>query len=263
MSVEVFSAYNENELKHIYEPQPGLFIAESPNVIERALDAGYVAEAFLVEERYLREKENDLIKRCPGAEVYLVDEESKKNITGYPMTRGMLAAMRRKNLQEIQDITGSASRIAILENVMNPTNVGAIFRSAAALGIDGMILTSGCSDPLYRRAVRVSMGTVFQIPWTIIDYKNGDWIDEDGIKLKEQGFKLVSMALKHDTYDIDDPHILGEKKLAIILGTEGDGLHEKTIKGSDMTIKIPMSHGVDSLNVSNAAAIAFWELCHI
>lgn len=265
MSIEVYGISNEVKLKHFYEPDLGLFIAESPNVIERALNAGYIAESFLVEERYLGSKEGQLIKRCPEAEVYLVDEDSKKQITGYPMTRGMLAAMRRKHLPDVDELLGLEDakqfhRIVILEDVVNPTNVGAIFRSAAALGMDAILLSSACTDPLYRRAVRVSMGTVFQIPWTYMSDSNSRWIDAWGVKLKEQGYKLVSMALRDDTVDIDDPCLLKEEKLAIILGTEGEGLNSDTISKSDMTVKIPMYAGVDSLNVAAASAVAFWQL---
>jgi len=260
MSVEVYGINNENILKHYYEPALGIFIAESPNVIERAMDAGFVPESFLVEEATLTDHERYLISRYPEAEVYLVTEEQKKTITGYPMTRGMLSAMKRKPLPTLQEVCEGATRIAILENVMNPTNVGAIFRSAAALGIDGVILTSGSSDPLYRRAIRVSMGTVFQIPWTIVDDQCGQWSNSEGKWLSEQGFMLVSMALKEDTCDIDDPRITGSRKLAIILGTEGEGLCDTTIDNCDATIKIPMYHGVDSLNVAAASAVAFWEL---
>lgn len=260
MSKDVYNVNNENQLKHIYEPDQGLFIAESPNVIERALNAGYVAESFLVEERYINGPEKELIGRCPEAEVYLLDKEMISSITGYPMTRGMLAAMKRKPLPDICKLLMDKKRVVILEEVMNPTNLGAIFRSAAALGIEAVVLTSGCTDPLYRRSVRVSMGTVFQIPWTIMSAKDGHWIDTDGELLRELGYKLVSMALRNNTVDISNDLLKGEDKLAIIMGTEGEGLDNYTIDKSDYTVKIPMSHGVDSLNVAAASAIAFWEL---
>lgn len=260
MSKEVYNVNNENQLKHIYEPQPGLFIAESPNVIERALDAGYEAESFLVEERYLSGPEKKLMDRCPEAEIYVIDKEMIEAITGYPMTRGMLAAMRRKPLWDIESLLKNRHRIVILEDVMNPTNMGAIFRSAAALGMEALVLTPGCTDPLYRRAVRVSMGTVFQIPWTIMSKRENHWLDGDGRLIRDMGYKLVSMALRNNTIDIDDSVLKREDRLAIIMGTEGQGLDTYTIDESDYTVKIPMSGGVDSLNVAAASAVAFWEL---
>lgn len=260
MSKEVYNVNNENQLKHIYEPNLGLFIAESPNVIERALDAGYEAESFLVEERYLRGPEKRLINRCPNAEIYVIDEEMISAITGYPMTRGMLAAMKRKELPDMEKMLNKASRVVVLENIMNPTNMGAIFRSAAALGMDAVVLTSGCTDPLYRRAIRVSMGTVFQIPWTIMDNRDVHWIDAEGAVLKKLGYKLVSMALRNNTIDINSPVLKAEEKIAVIMGTEGEGLDGYTIDSSDYTVKIPMTHNVDSLNVAAASAVAFWEL---
>lgn len=260
MSRDVYNVNIENQLKHIYEPEPGLFIAESPNVIERALDAGYVAESFLVEEKYINGPEKNLIGRCPEAELYQIDKEMIASITGYPMTRGMLSAMHRQKLQDMRSLVSDKRRIVILENVMNPTNMGAIFRSAAALGMEAVVLTSGCTDPLYRRAIRVSMGTVFQIPWTIMEDSSEHWIDTSGKNLREMGYKLVSMALRNNTVDINDEVLKGEDRIAVIMGTEGEGLDNYTIDNSDYTVKIPMSGGVDSLNVAAASAVAFWEL---
>ena len=250
--LDMYVFANENQLRHYYEPEPGVFIAESPNVIMRALDAGYEPISFLSE----KEIESDALeKKILEYDVphFVADATVLKELRGYPMTRGALCAMRRKNMTSAIDVIRDAKRIAVLEDVMNPTNLGAIFRSAAALNMDAVLLTPGCSDPLYRRAARVSMGCVFQIPWTYLDEKEVDW-------LHENGFKTVAMALKDDSISIDERKLMEEEKLAIIMGTEAFGLAQETIDKSDYTVMIPMAHGVDSLNVAAASAIAFWQL---
>ena len=251
--LDVYARLSEKQLLHYYEPATGLFIAESPKVIERALNAGHKAVSFLVEDKHIDTQAKELIERCANVPVYTAPFEVLKQLTGFELTRGMLACMRRKALPHIADVCKNMRRVVVLDRVMNPTNVGAIFRNAAALNMDAVLLTNGCSDPLYRRAARVSMGTVFQIPWTFAD---DDWQTQ----LKVLGFKTVAMALKEDTLDIDNPQLMAEQKLAIILGTEGDGLADSTIADCDYTVKIPMSHGVDSLNVAAASAVALWQL---
>lgn len=257
--LDVYARTSEVQLLRYYEPDPGLFITESPKVIERALNAGYETLSFLVEHKDLEGEAKELLEHYPEVPVYTAEYDVLVGMTGYALARGMLCAMKRHQLPSIEEICQNTSRIAILENVVNPTNIGAIFRSAAALHMDAVLLTSGCSDPLYRRAARVSMGTVFQIPWTYFD-KKASW-PEDGMKaIQNLGFKTVAMALREDSYSIDDPKLLAEEKLAVILGTEGDGLASQTIADCDYTVMIPMSHGVDSLNVAAASAVAFWEL---
>lgn len=257
--LDVYARTSEVQLLRYYEPEPGLFIAESPKVIERALNAGYEPLSFLVEHKDLEAEAKQILERYPEIPVYTAEYDVLVGMTGYALARGMLCAMKRRRLPSVEGICQNTSRIAILENVVNPTNIGAIFRSAAALHMDAVLLTSGCSDPLYRRAARVSMGTVFQIPWTYFD-KKASW-PEDGMKaIQNLGFKTVAMALREDSYSIDDPKLLAEEKLAVILGTEGDGLASQTIADCDYTVMIPMSHGVDSLNVAAASAVAFWEL---
>lgn len=257
--LDVYARLRETQLLNRHEPENGIFIAESPRVIERALDAGCIPFSFLAEKKHVETEAKELIERCGEVPVYVAEFDVLTQITGYKLTRGMLCAMRRPPLRTPAEVCTGARRIAILENVVNPTNVGAIFRSAAALNMDAVLLTPDCSDPLYRRAIRVSMGTVFQIPWAFLD-EQMLW-PEDGIAfLREQGFKNVAMALRNDTVNIDDPVLQKEEKLAIILGTEGEGLLTETIDGCDYTVKIPMSHGVDSLNVAAASAVAFWEL---
>lgn len=257
--LDVYARTSEVQLLRYYEPDQGLFIAESPKVIERALNAGYEPFSFLVEHKDLEGEAKELLEHYPEVPVYTAEYDVLVGMTGYALARGMLCAMKRRQLPSIEEICQNTSRIAILENVVNPTNIGAIFRSAAALHMDAVLLTSGCSDPLYRRAARVSMGTVFQIPWTYFD-KKASW-PEDGMKaIQNLGFKTVAMALREDSYSIDDPKLLAEEKLAVILGTEGDGLASQTIADCDYTVMIPMSHGVDSLNVAAASAVAFWEL---
>ena len=257
--LDVYARTSEVQLFRYYEPDPGIFIAESPKVIERALNAGYEPISFLVEHKDLEGEAKYILDKYPEIPVYTAEYDVLVKMTGYALARGMLCTMRRRQMATIEEICRNTSRIAILENVVNPTNIGAIFRSAAALHMDAVLLTNGCSDPLYRRAARVSMGTVFQIPWTYFDKKT-TWPD-DGMKIvKNLGFKTVAMALREDSYSIDDPELLAEEKLAVILGTEGDGLASQTIADCDYTVMIPMSHGVDSLNVAAASAVAFWEL---
>lgn len=247
-------------LHHYYEPEEGLFIAESPKVIERALDAGYVPISLLLERKHIEGQAKKIIARCPDIPVYTAEFDVLTKLTGFQLTRGVLCAMYRKKLPDIAKVCKEARRIAVLENVMNPTNVGAIFRSAAALGMDLVLLTPACCDPLYRRSIRVSMGTVFQIPWTFFDEKICSWPTEGMKLLKNMGFKTAAMALRDDAVKINDPALMTEEKLAIVLGTEGDGLAPATIADCDYTVCIPMSHQVDSLNVAAASAVAFWQL---
>ncbi len=253
--LQFYSAVSENNLLHYYEPAPGLFVAESPNVIQRALEGGYEPVSFLVEESQRKGQTEEMLSGYDDIPIFTVDHEVLQKITGYPMTRGILALLKRKKMPNPSELIRDKKRVAVLEDVMNPTNVGAIFRSAAALGVDAVLLTKGCSDPLYRRASRVSMGTVFQVPWTWLPEEN--WIH----LLKNEEFKTVAMALKEDSYSLDDPALLQPEKLAVILGTEGTGLRSSTIDACDMTVMIPMTHNVDSLNVAAASAVAFWQLC--
>ncbi len=250
--LDVYARLTENQLLNRHEPEKAMFIAESPKVIERALDAGCVPLSFLMEEKHVEAQAKELIARC-DVPVYTASLEVLMQLTGFKLTRGMLCAMLRPKLPTVEQVCENARRLAVLEDVMNPTNVGAIFRSAAALGIDGVLLTSASSNPLYRRSVRVSMGTVFQVPWT--------FLDDGGIaKLKDLGFKTAAMALKTDSVPIYDAALSREEKLAVILGTEGDGLAASTIADCDYTVLIPMSHNVDSLNVAAASAVAFYQL---
>lgn len=258
-ALDVYARLTENQLLNRDDPSKGIFIAESPKVIERALDAGCVPLSFLVEDKHVETQAKKLLFRCPHVPVYTAPFEVLTQLTGFALTRGMLCAMRRPALPSPAELCRASSRIAILENVMNPTNVGAIFRSAAALHMDAILLTPGCSNPLYRRAVRVSMGTVFQIPWTFFDGASL-WQDTGMQTLREHGFVTVAMALRDDSVSIDDPRLSSAQKLAVILGSEGDGLASETIADCDYTVKIPMAHGVDSLNVAAASAVAFWEL---
>ena len=258
--LDVYARLSENQLYHLYEPDAGIFIAESPNVIERALNAGYEPLSFLAETRELYGDAQRILMRCEHTPVYTAEFEILTRLTGFALTRGLLCAMRRKPLPTLEAVCAGARRIAVMERVMNPTNVGAIFRSAAALGMDAVLLTPGCSDPLYRRAARVSMGIVFQIPWTFLDEKICSWPEEGQKNLRKLGFRTAAMALKQDSVSVDHPALMAEERLAIVLGTEGDGLSEKTIADCDYTVMIPMAHGVDSLNVAAASAVAFWEL---
>ena len=254
--LDVYARLTEAQLLNRFEPAKGMFIAESPKVIHRALDGGCVPVSMLMERKDIDGSAKEILDRCPEIPVYTADEELLCNLTGYHLTRGVLCAMRRPVLPTVEEICREAKRIVILENVQNPTNVGAIFRSAAALGMDAVLLTPGCSNPLYRRSARVSMGTVFQIPWTF----TGAWPEEGMRQLKEMGFKTTAMALSDNSVSIDDPGLLSEERLAILMGSEGDGLLNTTIASCDYTVKIPMYHGVDSLNVAAASAVAFWQL---
>ena len=259
--LDVYARLTEAQLLNKDHPEDGLFIAESSKVISRALDGGYEPVSVLVEKKQVLEDAETIavLGKCGNVPVYTAEFEVLTKLTGFKLTRGMLCAMKRRSLPGLQEICNGCDRIAVLENVMNPTNVGAIFRSAAALHMDAVILTGGCSNPLYRRASRVSMGTVFQIPWTFVD--NSVIWPEEGMKiLRELGFKTAAMALKEDSVSIDNPELMKEDKLAVILGTEGDGLAPETIADCDYTVMIPMSHGVDSLNVAAASAVAFWQL---
>ena len=255
----IYTEHSEKQLATIYEPKEGLFIAESPKVIERALDAGYEPVSFLAEKGQLKEAEN-ILTRMRDVPVYIAPDEKLAELTGYHLTRGLWCAMHRRELPTVGNVCQGARRIVVLEEVVNPTNVGALFRCAAALGMDAVILTGGCSDPLYRRASRVSMGTVFQIPWTMLSKENGIWPGQTMKELHQMGFRTAAMALKADSVEMDDPQLNAEDKLAIILGTEGDGLAKNTIADCDYTVMIPMMHGVDSLNVAAAGAVAFWQL---
>ena len=303
--LQIYYNLNEAQLFHYFEPKPGIFIAESPKVIERALDAGCVPMSFLMEKKHVETQAKEILARCEKLQsrdltqtgrseikatslytafdrgnlankagrqeplvyredeheipVYVAEVEVLAKITGYQLTRGMLCAMYRPALPSVEQLCKNARRVAILENVVNPTNVGAIFRSAAALGMDAVLLTPACADPLYRRASRVSMGTVFQIPWTYFD-KSVSWPDGAMDVLHKLGYKTAAMALRDDSVSIDDEKMMAEEKLAIVLGTEGDGLADQTIADCDYTVKIPMTHGVDSLNVAAASAVAFWQL---
>lgn len=284
--LDIYARMTENQLLNRHEPEKGIFIAESPKVIERALDAGCIPVSLLLERKHITGEAKDIVARCKDVPIYTADYEVLKQLTGFPMTRGALCAMRRPSLPTVEEVCSGARRIAILENVVNPTNVGAIFRSAAALNMDAILLTPFCSNPLYRRAIRVSMGTVFQIPWTFLGREGEEASDKELTScrnsasehaetllspnmgwphpaldtLKELGFKTAAMALDDNSVSIDDPALLKEEKLAIILGTEGDGLAASTIADCDYTVKIPMSHNVDSLNVAAASAVAFWQL---
>lgn len=298
--LQMYSIASEVRLLRYCEPEPGIFIAESPRVISRALDAGYTPVSMLVEKKQLEkavsertapkktepgkvrsekieeekpgEQLRDILGRCGHIPIYAADEEVLARITGFKLTRGALCAMRRRRLPEVEPVCSGASRIAVLEDIMNQTNVGAVFRSAAALGFDAVLLTPGCCDPLYRRSVRVSMGTVFQIPWTFLEREvekrgtdgAGSPADVAGetyvAKLKSLGFATAAMALCDDSVGIDDPRLMREERLAVILGTEGEGLRDSTIKACDYTVKIPMARGVDSLNAAAAGAVAFWQL---
>lgn len=258
--LNMYVGASEVQLLRYFEPQPGVFVAESPNVILRALDAGYEPLSLLMEKSQAEGAAKEVITRVGKVPVYVAEAEVLKKLTGFEMTRGVLCAMRRKVMSSMEEICAGAKRIVVLENVMNPTNVGAIFRSAAALGMDGILLTDGCADPLYRRAARVSMGTVFQIPWTYLDKHTAKWPEPAMENLRKMGFKTAAMALTDESVGIDYPALQAEEKLAIVLGTEGDGLATSTIANCDYTVKIPMAHGVDSLNVATASAVAFWEL---
>lgn len=258
--LDIYARLTENQLLNREDPKKGIFIAESPKVIERALDAGCVPVSCLVERKHIEVQAKEVLKRCCNVPVYTADFEILTQLTGFQLTRGMLCAMRRPQLPTVEEVCKDARRIAVLENVVNPTNVGAIFRSAAALNMDAVLLTPACSNPLYRRAIRVSMGTVFQIPWTFLENTSGKNTETNIDYLHTLGFKTASMALSNNSVTIDNPELMSEEKLAIVLGTEGDGLADNTISNCDYTVCIPMAHGVDSLNVAAASAVAFWQL---
>ena len=258
--LDAYARLTENQLINRHEPEKGLFIAESPKVVERALDAGCIPVSLLLEKKHINGQARDVIARCGDIPVYTAEFEVLTQLTGFQLTRGVLCAMRRPKLPSVAEVCAGARRVAVLENVMNPTNIGAIFRSAAALNMDAVLLTPACSNPLYRRAIRVSMGTVFQVPWTYLESEESAWPDSGMALLKNFGFKTAAMALTYNSIRIDNPALRAEDKLAIILGTEGDGLASSTIADCDYTVRIPMAHGVDSLNVAAASAIAFWQL---
>ena len=258
--LDVYARLTEAQLLNRQEPKNAMFIAESPKVIERALDAGCVPVSLLMEHKHIEGQASEVIARCGDVPVFTSHFDVLTQLTGFKLTRGVLCAMRRPPLPTVEQVCAGARRIAVLENIMNPTNVGAIFRSAAALNVDGVLLTPACSDPLYRRSARVSMGTVFQIPWTYLGDDISQWPHPGMDVLRELGFKTAAMALSDDSVPVDDPGLMKEDKLAIILGTEGDGLAPDTIAQCDYTVRIPMSHMVDSLNVAAASAVAFWQL---
>ena len=258
--LDVFARLTEAQLRRRAEPEKGVFIAESAKVIGHALDAGCLPVSLLMERRKLDGQAREIIARCGEIPVYTAEREVLAQLTGYALTRGVLCAMRRPRLPEPEEVCRSARRIAVLENIVDPTNVGAVFRSAAALGMDAVLITPSCCDPLHRRAVRVSMGTVFQVPWTRVCGYPAEWPQRGMERLSGMGFRTAAMALSDSSVEIDDPRLEEEEKLAIVLGTEGDGLSPRTIAACDYTVRIPMAHGVDSLNVAAASAVAFWQL---
>ena len=254
--LDVYARLTENQLLNRADPKNAMFVAESPLVIGRAMDAGCVPLSFLMEPKHIEGRGHEILARCADdVPVYTAPLEVLTQLTGFHLTRGMLCCMLRPALPALSELCAASRRVAVLENVMNPTNIGAIFRSAAALGMDAVLLTAAGSDPLYRRAARVSMGTVFQVPWTYLP-EDADWQDV----LHSYGFKTAAMALRDDSLSIVDPRLRKVEKLAVVLGTEGDGLASETIAACDYTVKIPMSHGVDSLNVAAASAVAFYQL---
>ena len=258
--LDVYARLTEAQLRNRLEPDKGVFIAESPKVIRLALEKGYEPVSFLMERRHITGDAASLLASHPETPVYTAERELLTRLTGYALTRGVLCALRRPRLPEAAEVCRDARRIAVLEGVTDATNIGAIFRSAAALGIDAVLLTPTCCDPLNRRAVRVSMGTVFLVPWTYLGETAADWPQPGMSRLKEMGFRTLAMALTENARPIDDPALKASDKLAVILGTEGDGLAQSTLAACDDTVIIPMSHGVDSLNVAAAGALAFWEL---
>lgn len=258
--LDLFARLTEGQLRRRQESEQGIFIAESPKVIERALNGGYTPVALLMEQKHIEGDGAPIIARCPEVPVYTASRQVLEALTGFALTRGVLCAMERRALPTVEELLQNARRVAVLEGIVDPTNVGAIFRSAAALNMDAVLVTPTCCDPLYRRAVRVSMGTVFQVPWTKIGDDHTQWPHPGLERLQALGFKTAAMALRDDSVSIDDAGLLSEDKLAIVLGTEGDGLANDTIANCDYTVKIPMSHEVDSLNVAAASAVAFWQL---
>lgn len=258
--LDVFARLTEGQLRRSTQAERGLFIAESPKVIGRALDAGLVPVSLLTQRDHIRGQARELIARCGDLPVYTADDGLLARLTGFPLTRGVLCAMKRPVLPAVEDLCAGARRVAVLEGIADPTNVGALFRSAAALDVDAVLVTPTCCDPLYRRAVRVSMGTVFQVPWTRIGETPADWPEQGMARLRALGFKTAAMALSDQSVSLEDPALAAEERLAIVLGTEGDGLARQTIARCDYTVRIPMGHGVDSLNVAAAGAVAFWQL---
>ena len=255
--LDIYARLTENQLINRHEPEKGLFIAESPKVVERALDAGCQPVSMLLEEKHVEGQAKYVIERCGDIPVFTADFQVLTQLTGFHLTRGVLCAMRRPPLPSPEEICCGKSRIVVLERIMNPTNVGAIIRTAAALGMEALLLTGDCSNPLYRRSIRVSMGAVFQIPWTFLE---GPWPSHGIRSLRSMGFKTAAMALRNNSLSINDPQVMSEPRLAILLGSEGDGLASETIDDCDYTLRIPMSHQVDSLNVAAASAVAFWQL---
>lgn len=258
--LDMFARLTQAQLRNRREPEKGIFIAESPKVIGYALDAGCEPVALLMERRQIEGQAQEIIARCGDVPVYTAEREVLAGLTGFELTRGVLCAMRRPQIPTVEQLCANARRVAVLEGIVDATNVGAIFRSAAALHMDAVLITPTCCDPLHRRAARVSMGTVFQVPWTKIGETASDWPQAGIRRLRELGFKTAAMALSDRAVSVDDPALMAEEKLAIILGTEGDGLSKETIADCDYTVCIPMSHGVDSLNVAAASAVAFWQL---
>ena len=258
--LDVFARLTEGQLRRSTQAERGLFIAESPKVIGRALDAGFVPVSLLTQRDHIRGQARELIARCGDLPVYTADDGLLARLTGFPLTRGVLCAMKRPALPTVEDLCAGTRRVAVLEGIADPTNVGALFRSAAALDVDAVLVTPTCCDPLYRRAVRVSMGTVFQVPWTRIGETPADWPEQGMARLQALGFKTAAMALSDQSVSLEDPALAAEERLAIVLGTEGDGLARQTIARCDYTVRIPMGHGVDSLNVAAAGAVAFWQL---
>ena len=258
--LDAYARLTEAQLRNRLEPEKGVFIAESPKVIERALDAGYEPVSLLMERKHIDGQARGVIARCGDIPIYTAEREVLAGLTGFQLTRGVLCAMRRPHLPSVETLCANARRVAVLEGIVDPTNVGAIFRSAAALNMDAVLVTPTCCDPLYRRAVRVSMGTVFQVPWTRIGSTPAEWPQAGIQRLQKLGFKTAAMALSDSSVSIDDARLCAEEKLAIVLGTEGDGLSSRTIADCDYTVRIPMSHQVDSLNVAAASAVAFWQL---
>ena len=258
--LDAFARLTEAQLRNKLEPEKGIFIAESPKVIQRALKAGYEPVSLLTERKHLGGQAKDLVAMLGDVPVYTADDDLLEGLTGYALTRGVLCAMRRRVMPTVEELCKDARRVAVLESIVDATNVGAIFRSAAALGIDAVLVTPTCCDPLYRRAARVSMGTAFQVPWTRIGETAADWPERGMERLKALGFQTAAMALSDDSVSVEDPSLRDVEKLAIILGTEGDGLSADTIADCDHVVRIPMREGVDSLNVAAASAVAFWEL---
>lgn len=258
--LDPYARLTQNQLRNRLEPEKGIFIAESPKVIDRALDAGYKPVSLLMERKQITGPAAGILSRCGDAPVYTADREMLAELTGFELTRGVLCAFRRPAPRPVEELCKNARRVAVLEGIVDSTNVGAIFRSAAALNMDAVLINPSCCDPLCRRAVRVSMGTVFQVPWGQLGETPADWPEKGMDILHSLGFKTAAMALSDRSVSIDDEQLAKEPKIAIVLGTEGDGLAADTIASCDYTVKIPMSHGVDSLNVAAASAVAFWQL---